>query len=365
MKPKIVFTGGGTAGHVTPNLALIDYYNNQGWEIFYIGSENGVEKNIIADIDVKYYAIPCGKLRRYLSLRNFIDPIKIIGGVFQAYFLLGRLNSEIVFSKGGFVAFPVVVAAWLRRIPVIAHESDFSPGLANKMCFPFVKTLCVNFNAVSSHFTNANKVIVTGTPIRQNLLSGDKNKGLKLCRFNETKPRLLIIGGSLGSENINLCIRKSLDKLLKKFQIIHICGTGKVDDAFKNIEGYCQLEYLGSELGDIFSASDIVISRSGANSVFEILALKKAHIFIPLSKKYSRGDQIQNARYFKNKGISFVIEEDELSPDRLLSTLDTLWQQKDSIEEKIKNLNVKSGTENILTIIDKAVNAKRRRQKKF
>lgn len=361
-KQTIVFTGGGTAGHVTPNITLIKYYQNQGLDIVYIGSAAGVERELIKPLGIKYYPIASGKLRRYLSVQNFIDPFKILLGTIKSYFLLGNKDIKLVFSKGGFVAFPVVFAAWLRRIPVIAHESDFSPGLANKLCFPFVNKLCVNFESVTNHFAQKEKVTVTGTPIRQELLAGDKDTGLKICGLTAEKPCILVMGGSLGAQNINVCLRQALDKLLDKFQVIHLCGKGKVDISLQK-EGYCQLEYVSDDLGHIFKASDIIISRAGANSVFEILALNKAHIFIPLSRKYSRGDQIQNAHYFKEKGISSVLEEENLTPELLFETINDVFACKKEVEIKIKNLNIISGTEKVIEVINAGLSEKNSRQK--
>lgn len=355
MKLSVVFTGGGSGGHVTANIALIHYFQTLGWQIYYIGSDKGVEKGIIEGLGIPYYSVKTGKFRRYLSFKTLFEPFKIALGIIQSYILLKKFKSKLVFSKGGFVAFPVVVGAWLSKIPVIAHESDFSPGLANKLCYPFIDKLCVNFEETKNYFKKNEKIFCTGTPIRQELLNGNKVTGLSLCGFNETKPVVLIIGGSLGSENLNYCIRKSLTKLSEKFQIIHLCGKGKVDAKLLDIIGYCQLEYANEELPHFFAASEIVISRAGANSLFEILALGKPHILIPLSKKYSRGDQIQNAKYFNEKGVSIVIEEEELNTDILIETLKNAFAQKEIISNKIKSLGVESGTQNIVNLLHEVI----------
>lgn len=355
MKASIIFTGGGSAGHVTPNIALIEYFHNMGWQIYYIGSAKGVERRIIESLGIPYYTIKTGKLRRYFSFRTFIEPLNIFIGIVQVYFLLRKFQSQLVFSKGGFVAFPVVVGAWLRNIPVIAHESDFSPGLANKLCYPFVNKLCVNFAETKTHFKKNKKVLFTGTPIRKELFNGNKSKGLALCGFTELKPVLLIIGGSLGSQNLNICVRNSLEMLSKNYQIIHLCGKGKIDAKLLDKIGYCQLEYANEELPHFFAASDVVISRAGANSVFEILALAKPHILIPLSKQYSRGDQIQNAKYFKEMGVSVVIDEEKLNSNLLCETIENVYEKKDEIIGKIYSLGIRSGTQNIVNTIDEAI----------
>ena len=285
MSLSIVFTGGGTAGHVTPNLALINAFKEDGWSIDYVGSANGIEKQMIEAIGVPFHAVSSGKLRRYFSLKNILDPFKIIAGVMQSFCLFHKLKPDVVFSKGGFVAFPVVVGAWLNRIPIIAHESDMSPGLANRLSFPFVNKICLTFDAAKKHFKNQNKIEVTGTPIRQQLFNGSRMKGLELCGFNDEKPCILVIGGSLGAGSINLSVRAALSELTKKFQVIHICGKGKVDNLLKGLSSYCQFDYVNEELADLFAAATIIISRAGANSLYEILALGKPHVLIPLSSE--------------------------------------------------------------------------------
>ena len=358
MTNKIVFTGGGTAGHVTPNMALIEAFQSQNWKIDYIGSDDGVEKRMITAINIPYHAVRCGKLRRYFSWKNFYDPINMIIGILQATWLLWRLKPNIVFSKGGFVAFPVVVGAWLNRIPVIAHESDMSPGLANRLSFPFVDKICLNFEEAKGHFKDQKKIAVTGTPIRQALFKGDKASGLILCGFSNEKPCLLIIGGSQGATSINNTIRQALPILTQKYQVIHLCGKGNIDLSLVGQLGYMQFEYANEELPDLFAASSIIISRAGANSLCEILALEKPHLLIPLSRKASRGDQIQNARYFERQGISQVVEEDVLTPETLLSNLDKIAERHDEIVKKIKSLNIQSATAVVAEIIFNAAGTK-------
>lgn len=351
MNPSILFTGGGTAGHVTPNIALIDELQHDGWDVAYVGSADGIEKTIMDKIGIRFYSVANGKLRRYYSMKNLLDPFKIVWGIFQSIFLIAKLKPSVVFSKGGFVAFPVVVGAYLNRVPVIAHESDISPGLATRLCLPFVNKLCLTFEAGKKYFKKQDKIVVTGTPIRQQLFTGSASKGLKLCGFNEDKPCILVIGGSLGAGSINKCIREHLEQLTKQFQIIHICGKDKIDTNLNQMLGYKQLEYANEELADYFAAANFVISRSGANSLYEILALNKAHILIPLSAKASRGDQIQNARYFQEQGISIVIQDEDLSGDTLTKAIAELMQNKAEIEQKIKALHIASAAEKIVAII--------------
>ncbi|WP_454784111.1 undecaprenyldiphospho-muramoylpentapeptide beta-N-acetylglucosaminyltransferase [Legionella sp. WA2024007413] len=355
MMPMIVFTGGGTAGHVAPNLALIHEFSNKGWEIAYIGSAHGIEKQMIEPLKIPFYGISSGKLRRYLSLKNLFDPFKIVFGIVQSFFLLNKLKPDVVFSKGGFVAFPVVLGAWLNRIPVVAHESDMSPGLANRLCFPFVNKICLTFAAGKKHFKKQDKIEVTGTPIRKQLFVGNSDHGRELCGFHAEKPCLLVIGGSLGAGSINRSIRKALPQLTREYQVIHICGKGKLEASLVNLKNYKQFEYANEELADLFAAASVIISRAGANSLYEILALGKPHILIPLPAEVSRGDQIQNARYFQKIGISLVIEDSALNTDILLQTLHELENNKRDINNKINELNIKSATDQLVAIIEEQV----------
>ncbi|MBA2655507.1 MAG: undecaprenyldiphospho-muramoylpentapeptide beta-N-acetylglucosaminyltransferase [Tatlockia sp.] len=351
MNPRIVFTGGGTAGHVTPNLALIEALQKDSWQIDYIGSEEGVEKGMVAPLNIPYHTISTGKLRRYFSWQNFIDPFKTIFGIGQAYCILKKQKTDLVFSKGGFVALPVVIAAWLNRIPVLAHESDMSPGLANRLSFPFVDKICVTFEAARQHFKTKEKVEVTGTPIRQDLFNGVKEKALALCGFNAEKPCLLVMGGSLGSLRLNNALRTALPSICKTYQVIHLCGKGKVDAAFVNYAGYHQFEYANKELADLFAAADLVVSRAGANSLYEILALAKPHILIPLPCNASRGDQIQNALFFKEQGLSTVIDDELLTTENLLEAINNVGLCRNEIIKKIKALNIESATQKIIGLI--------------
>jgi UDP-N-acetylglucosamine--N-acetylmuramyl-(pentapeptide) pyrophosphoryl-undecaprenol N-acetylglucosamine transferase len=351
MSLSIVFTGGGTAGHVTPNIALIKEFRQEGWAVNYVGSAEGIEHDMIKKMDIPFHSVSSGKLRRYFSFKNLLEPFKIFCGILQSIWLFFRLKPDVVFSKGGFVAFPVVVGAWVNRIPVIAHESDMSPGLANRLSFPFVNKICLTFDAGKKHFKNQDKIEVTGTPIRQQLFQGNKQRGLELCGFDESKPCLLIVGGSLGAGSINTSIRAALNELTSEFQVIHICGKGKIDSSLNGRDGYKQFEYVNEELPDLFAATSIVISRAGANSLYEILALGKAHVLIPLSAQVSRGDQIQNARYFKGLGISTVIQDESLSKETLLASLHEVMTNKTDIDNKIKALKIESATHKIVAII--------------
>jgi UDP-N-acetylglucosamine--N-acetylmuramyl-(pentapeptide) pyrophosphoryl-undecaprenol N-acetylglucosamine transferase len=352
MQPnKIVFTGGGTAGHVTPNLALIDSLPD-AFEVAYIGSNNGVERRIIAEKAINYYAVRSGKLRRYFSFKNLIDPLNLLIGIMQSVLILRKLKPKLVFSKGGFVALPVVIGAWLNRIPVIAHESDLTPGLANRLSFPFVTQICVTFDAGKAYFKNQTKVHVTGTPIRPELLQGDRATGLAQCGFDGTKPCLLVMGGSQGADILNRCVRAALDALCVHFHVIHLCGRNKLAPALNQNSDYYQLEYAADNLPDLFAASDIVLSRAGANALYEILALAKPHVLVPLSARYSRGDQIDNARYFEKKGVSVVLDDNNsLTAESVHAALDAVYKNRHAIIDKIKALKIQSATPILIDLI--------------
>jgi UDP-N-acetylglucosamine--N-acetylmuramyl-(pentapeptide) pyrophosphoryl-undecaprenol N-acetylglucosamine transferase len=333
----ILFTGGGSAGHVTPNIALINKFQAMGWKVVYVGSDTGVEEAILGGLNIKYYGIKTGKLRRYFSWRTFLEPFAILYGLIQAFAICVKTKPNVVFSKGGFVAFPMVVAAWLNRIPIIVHESDLTPGLANKLSFPFADKICVTFTEGKQHLSS-NKTIVTGTPIRESLLQGKSERGRQFCQFNE-EPIILILGGGQGSTIINETVRSILPRLLKHFQVAHVCGKGKTVNA-PSLGRYRQFEYLHDELADLFACSDLVISRSGANSLYELLRLHKPHILIPLSMRASRGDQIVNARYFADRGLSNVLYEEELNTETLYGLIRKVYTDKDRQQKRLQDFSL-------------------------
>ena len=348
-KPKIVLTGGGTAGHVSPNIALLPSLEADGWEIVYIGSKNGIEKKLVAEVGLSYYGISSGKLRRYFSWENFIDPFKVIKGVFDAYFAIAKIKPQVVFSKGGFVTVPVILASWLHRVPMIIHESDFSSGLANRLSIPFANKVCVTFpETVKNLAKYAAKVIHTGLPIRPEILEGVASRGRELCGFTADLPVLFVVGGSTGSAKINQAIRTNLDKITTKYQVVHACGKGNLDDSLSGHPHYRQFEYLGKELADILAIADLVVSRSGANAVFEFLTLRKPNLLIPLSKASSRGDQILNAQSFAARGYSAVLLEENLTSESLLAAIADLDTRRD---EFIQNMQQSQDTKAIAQIV--------------
>lgn len=353
---RVLFTGGGSAGHVIPNLALIEKCQEAGINAIYAGSKRGIERGLIkrAGLDKKgipYYVITSGKLRRYFSWENFIDPFKICFGIMQALMLCLKLKPNLVFSKGGFVAFPVVVAAWLCRIPIIAHESDLTPGLANNLSALFAKKICLTFADTERYFRGQKKTVVTGVPIRKSLFQGDPALGYTATRLTQDRPILLVMGGGSGAVTINLVIREALAELLSKYQIIHICGLGQADKQIK-LEGYKQYEYVNDELPHLLSIADLVISRAGSNTINELLALGKPHVLIPLSKKVSRGEQVDNADYMHKQGLSAVIAEEALTKNALLKAVAETISQRDLYTSRMAAYNATSGTENVFKLIE-------------
>ena len=324
---RIVLTGGGTAGHVTPNLALLPSLQERGYEIHYIGSYNGIEKKLIEGAGIPYDGISSGKLRRYFDIKNFSDPFRVIKGYAEARALLKKYRPDVVFSKGGFVSVPVVLAAKHFKIPTIIHESDMTPGLANKICIPSAAKVCCNFPETLQYLPE-DKAVLTGSPIRRELLQGDRLTGLNFTGLSAAKPIIMVIGGSLGAVAVNNAVRALLPKLLQKYQVIHICGKGHLDDSLIGRPGYVQYEYVDAPLRHLFAAADIVLSRAGANSICEILALRKPNILIPLSAAASRGDQILNARSFEKQGFSTVLEEENVTSDTLYDAIESTYENR-------------------------------------
>ena len=351
---KIALTGGGTAGHITPNLALIPELKKRQFDITYIGSKNGMEKEIIESKNIPFFGITADKLRRYIDVKNLMMPVNVLKGISEATKILKENKVDIIFSKGGYVSVPVVIAASRLRIPVISHEADFTPGLANKIATPLSKKVCCNFEETAKML--GKKGIFTGCPIRNEILNGDRKKGLEFLNFNNDKPILFVSGGSLGSAYINNLIRKNLPAMLKVINVVHSCGKNKLDNSI-HLDGYRQFEMIRSELPDVFAASDYIVGRAGANFIFELLALKKPSLLIPLSTKASRGDQILNANSFMKKNYSLVLlEEDQDKKEELFfKKLEELHNRKEEMISAMTNSTEIKAIENICDIIEKEV----------
>ena len=335
---RIILTGGGTAGHVTPNIALLPRLKE-------------IEKELIEPFGIPYHGISSGKLRRYFSVQNFTDPFRVLKGFREAHKLIRQLKPDVIFSKGGFVSVPVVLAGKRCKVPVIIHESDMTPGLANKIAIPSAAKVCCNFPETLKSLPEG-KAVLTGSPIRQELLSGNKIAAMDMCHFTSDKPVILVIGGSLGAVAVNNAVREALPELLKDFQIIHLCGKGKMDESLKDVEGYCQFEYIKNELRNLFALADIVISRAGANAICELLALHKPNLLIPLSANASRGDQILNARSFERQGFSLVLEEEQLTKETLLNAVKTLYENRTTFINSMKNSGQQDSIGTIIKLIE-------------
>lgn len=348
---KIVLTGGGTAGHVTPNIALLPALQEAGYEITYMGSYDGIEKKLIGDFDIPYVGISTGKLRRYLDPRNFTDPFRVAKGFLQAKRFLKEYRPDVLFSKGGFVSVPVVRAAASLHIPCIIHESDMTPGLANKLCISAAKKVCCNFPETMKLLPE-NKAVLTGSPIRAELSRGNKLAGLDMCGFTANTPVIMVIGGSLGAANVNKAVRDALPKLLEDFQVVHLCGKDKLDNLLLNTPGYKQFEYIKAELKDLFAMADVVISRAGANAICELLALKKPNILIPLPAASSRGDQILNAQSFESQGFSIVINEDDLTTELLVDKVHELYFNRQSYTNTMSKSTQLDSIRTIMKLIE-------------
>ena len=353
---RIILTGGGTAGHVTPNIALLPRLKELQYDIHYIGSYNGIEKELIEPFGIPYHGISSGKLRRYFSLQNFTDPFRVIKGFSEAKKLIKLLEPDVIFSKGGFVSVPVVIAGKKCKVPAIIHESDMTPGLANKLSIPSAAKVCCNFPETVK-LLPADKAVLTGSPIRQELLSGSKSKAIEFTGLTSDKPVILIIGGSLGAAAVNQAVRNVLPELLKEFQVIHLCGKNKLDTSLQGVKGYVQYEYIKDELKDLFVLTDIVISRAGANAICELLALHKPNLLIPLSASASRGDQILNARSFERQGFSMVLEEEELTDESLLSAVHPLYDNRAQYKKAMTVSGQQDSIDTIIELIESAVNS--------
>lgn len=348
---KIVLTGGGTLGHVTPHLALIPHLREAGYEIHYIGTENGMEADKMRSVPgVTYHAVKSGKLRRYFSWQNFTDPFRVIAGAVKSARLMGKIRPDVVFSKGGFVAVPVVFGAWVHRIPVLCHESDLTPGLANKLCKPFARRFATTFPECAEAL--GAKAEMTGTPLRPELFQGSREKGLKLLGFDGTKPVLLMMGGSSGAQSVNQALRAALPELLKTFDVGHLCGKGNLEESLQGTAGYTQIEFLDRELADVLACTDLVLSRAGANALCEFQALGRPMLLIPYPKGASRGDQILNARSMEKRGLCHVLDQEKMTPETLTAAVLDTWKDREALTEALRSAPPADGTARVLEMIE-------------
>ena len=324
---KIVFTGGGSGGHVTLNLGLIPLFLADGWEVVYVGSKDGIENELVRKIrGVRYEAIETGKLRRYFSVENFKDAMRVPLGIFQAYKIIRREKPDVIFSKGGFVSFPVVFGGYLAGVRrIYMHESDVTPGLANKMSLPFVSKFFTTFSDTENYVRNKAKVRYVGPVLTDRLLNGDKNKAFEFCGFKKEKPVIMFVGGSLGAKSLNQVIIRNLDKLTKRYNIIHICGKGLIK--YARNDSYIPLEFVDKEYKDLLALADVVVSRSGSNAIFELLSQKKPMLLVPLPSTSSRGEQRLNAQSFCRQGFAEMIDDKDLGAN-MLTLIDKIYSER-------------------------------------
>lgn len=357
---RVAVTGGGTAGHVVPAIPIMEELLRRRCQVDFIGSRAGIERRLLAALSIRYHAVSVGKLRRYFSLANLVDCLRIPIGIGQAAWLLWRIRPDVVFSKGGFVSFPAVIGAWLNRIPVVAHESDLTPGLANRLAKPFIDTLCVNFEPTAA-LPSDKRTVVTGTPLRHALSAGDAQRGCELLGIDAPPPRkiLLIVGGSLGAAKLNEVVRSALDALLQNWIVVHVCGPGRLEPELAQTPGYLQHEYIDDGWGDVIAAADMVVSRAGANALYEWLALAKPHLLVPLPRTASRGDQIENAAFAASKGWSAVIPEQELDAASLLAGVAQLAEQSAARRKHLATFRERDSTALILAELERAAMLRR------
>ncbi len=350
---RIILTGGGTAGHVTPNLAIIPHLQQAGWEVHYIGTHTGIERELIAPLSgVMYHPIQSGKLRRYLDIKNLTDPFRVLIGAAEARRIIRDLAPRVLFSKGGFVAVPVVYGAWLNRVPVVIHESDMTLGLANKLCVPLARTVCTTFPEAAQAL--GGKAVCTGTPLRPELLHGVRGEGLKHCGFSPEKPVLMMIGGSMGAASVNSVLRAALPRLLTKYQVLHICGKGNLDASLEGTPGYRQFAYLQSELPHAYAAADVLLSRAGSTVISELLALKIPTLLVPYPATASRGDQIDNARSLQRRGLAEVCMQEDLTVDSLIAGVDAVYEKRAQYRQAMAAMTNADGTAGVLAQIERS-----------
>lgn len=341
---KIVLTGGGTAGHIYPALALVPYLEKE-YEIHFIGS-NGMEKEIIAkEKGIIFHQIPTVKLERKLTFKNLLIPFKLFSSIKKARKILSEIKPDIVFSKGGFVALPVVIGAKKNKTPVLSHESDLTMGLANKIILHYCDKMATAFEKTSQV---CDKCVYTGQPIRQSLLAGKKQNLSFYPHLNKSLPNLLIVGGSSGAGFLNKIVKENLDYLTKKFNVIHITGKGKTEKL--SSKNYFQFDYAHN-MGDFLDLADFVISRAGSGAINEFLTLNKPMLLIPLSKACSRGDQIENAKLFCQLGYSLILEEEVYSQEKLTQKLEELVKNDKIFKKNMQKSAKNNANEEIIKLI--------------
>lgn len=339
---KIVFTGGGTLGHVMPNLYLMEALND--YKCYYIGS-SGIEKDRVKNHVAEYFEIPAIKLVRGKIFTNLKIPFVLIKSIFKAKKILKEIKPDVIFSKGGYVSLPVCVAGRMLKIPIIAHESDYSFGLANKMILKLCNTMCVNFK----NLEKKNKKIVYTGPVFSSTFE-KKTKEFSGLNIEKSKPTILIVGGSLGSKVINDNLFSIVKDLIKDFNILHI--TGKGNCKVKSYSNYNAFE-ITDDMVNLYNIADFVIGRSGAGVTAECYFKNLPMILIPLENKATRGDQLLNAKYYEKLGVAKIVHESNLTPTKMLDEINCFYKKIDAYKSAYKKAEQINGKEKIIELINK------------
>ena len=368
---KIAFTGGGSAGHVTPNLALIDAISAQGAHAVYFGRAESIEADLLSRVDhVPFCQIPSERLRRYFHWGNFVMPLYVLAGVWKSFWGMRRHRPQALFSKGGFVALPVVMGAWLNRIPVVIHESDGSLGLANRLSLPFARVVCLG-QARALKRVKHRDVRHTGSPVRQAFLSPSPERAIEAFALHAQDPLLVVFGGSQGAMSVNRALRQALPELSEKYEIFHVCGRGGLVIEFSATdqemstdgtqhaltESYHQVEYIHEGFADLLSAAHIIIGRAGANGIAEMIAVKRPALLIPLPSASSRGDQLLNAEDFAEAGFGEMIRDEELTATRLIGALQNVEDHYNEYYVSLERQASSEGTSTLINVLKEVIEA--------
>lgn len=343
----ILFCGGGSAGHTVPNLAVMQDLEGK-CRLTYAGSSGGIEERLAKEAGYPFYGVPCPKLVRSLTPKNLTLPFRMAQSERRALALLNELKPDLVFSKGGYASLPYLFAARRLHIPALTHESDLSAGLATRLTARRCKLVLTSFEETARRFANGRCV---GSPMRKELFAGSPSRARAKYGFSRKKPVLLVLGGGSGSRTLNEAVRACLPALLDQFQILHLYGKGSPLQSAPR--GYTALSYE-PDMASAYAAADFVLSRAGSNTVFEALALKKPALLVPLERA-SRGDQLENARYFEERGLCHVLRERELArPEALPSALSALIRDE-ALRARLEHTPVRNGTPAILRAVEETL----------
>ncbi len=352
MSNKLIFmAGGGTAGHINPNLALVEPLQKAGYRVEYLGQKNEMEYPLVTAAGLSFHEVASGRLHRSINPDTLLTPFRIIKGVWQAIRAIRKEKPALIFCKGGFACVPVAIAGKLTGTKVILHESDLTPGLANKLCAPFASMICVTFEQTLQHLPKE-KTVFTGTPIRASLKNGNREKGFELTGLDPAgKPVLMVVGGSQGAGALNDVVGDNLEALLEDYQIVHLYGGEISGYVPKEAAGYFALGYAKDEMADLFAMTDLVLSRAGANAINEFLLLQLPSILVPLPLTVSRGDQILNAQHFEEKGFSYVLPQEKLDLQSLQEALKHVQEHREEYLSAMGASTAKNGTAAVVKVI--------------